>query len=61
MRQNLSNLDELSKLKYAIECVEQSIPFPSDIHDFLIQHDLYELIINPKARYANKRNDSKSK
>jgi hypothetical protein len=52
MRQTLTNLDELGKLKYAIECMEQNTPFPSVILDFLLQHGLYELITRPKVRYV---------
>lgn len=51
MRQTLSSLDELGKLKMAIECMEQGVPFPAAIIDFLIEHGLYEIIIKPKVRY----------
>lgn len=51
-KNNLSSLDELGKLKMAIECMEQSVPFPTVISDFLVEHGLYELITNPKVRYV---------
>lgn len=50
MRQSLESLDDLGKLKYAIECMEQDVPLPVVISDFLVSHGLYELITKPKVR-----------
>lgn len=55
MRRNLESLDDLDKLKYAIECMEQGTPFPTAISDFLIEHGLYELITKPKVRNVTNR------
>lgn len=61
MRQSLESLDDIGKLKYAIECVEHNTTFPTVISDFLIHHGLYELITKPKVRNANKKSNPKRK
>lgn len=50
MRTTLETLPDIEKLKYAIECVAQGVALPTAISDFLIEHGLFELIVQPKVK-----------
>ena len=48
----LSDLDDIEKIELAIDCVKHSVPLPTVIGDFLVEHGLYDLITKPKERYV---------
>lgn len=52
MSQSLADLDDIQKIEMAIDCVKHGVPYPQVISDFLVQHNLYDLITKPKERYV---------
>lgn len=52
MSKPLADLDDIQKIEYAIDCVKHDVPYPQVISDFLVHHNLYDLITKPKERYV---------
>jgi len=49
MKTQLDNLSNIEKLRYAVECMEHDVSFPTDIRDFLVKAGLYDLITNTRT------------